>query len=429
MLGASVLSLELRPFDFTLLYPVAFSLALLLTLPTTRFLRSRATSLGMIDAPDGGRHLHEAPVPNVGGTAIFFACGIALAAVLGLSRWRYMMPAGVVALYPIIGGAAAMHLLGLLDDRRNLSVRTKLIAQTAIAVAVFSGGVRIVSIHFPFLGPVEFGPWLSLLLTAGWLVGLTNAFNLVDGADGVAGGAALTAALAMFVVALVLGQPVIALALAIVAGAVLGFLFFNFPPATVFLGNSGSMFVGFLLAALGLIGSLKATTALAIGIPVVSLGLPVLDSILAVVRRLIRGDRITQGDLGHIHHCLLELVHSPRKVALILYAACSVFAVASLVLLNPNLRAVGVVFFIVGVAVVVGVQRLRVPELLELRRAIQEGSGRLESAARAEVGATALTSRHVPRASAQTCTTEAHPGRRRAEASELPPAAVLEIGV
>lgn len=367
---------ELRPFDFTLLFPIAFSIALLFVVPAIRLLRSRAGRLGMIDAPDGGRHVHSAPVPNVGGIAIFFACGMTLALMLVITQVASGLPLHTAALTPILGGAAAMHLLGLLDDRRKLSVRTKLIAQAVISAAVFAGGLRISGITLPFVGPVEFGTGLSLMLTVGWLVGLTNAFNLIDGADGVAGGAALTAALAMFIVALVLGQPVIALALVIVAGAVLGFLFFNFPPATVFLGNSGSLFVGFLLASLGLAGSSKATTVLAIAIPVVSLGLPVLDTLLAIVRRLIRGDRITQGDLGHIHHRLLDLVHSPRKVALILYASCAVFALASLMLLNPDHRTVGVVFFIVGAAVLVGVQRLRVPELLRLSRVIAQGAAR-----------------------------------------------------
>lgn len=320
--------------------------------------------------------MHGAPIPNVGGIAIFFASGMTLALTLVIGRIGSVLPVHMAALVPILGGAAAMHLLGLLDDRRKLSVRAKLIAQAVISAAVFAGGLRIAGITLPFFGPVEFGTGLSLVLTVGWLVGLTNAFNLIDGADGVAGGAALTAAAAMFIVALVLGQPVIALALVIVAGAVLGFLFFNFPPATVFLGNSGSLFVGFLLASLGLAGSSKATTMLAIAIPVVSLGLPVLDTMLAIVRRLIRGDRITQGDLGHVHHRLLDLVHSPRKVALILYAACAIFALTSLMLLNPDHRTVGVVFFVVGVAVLVGVQRLRVPELLRLGRAIADGAVR-----------------------------------------------------
>lgn len=374
------MTLELRPFDFTLLFPLAFCIALLFVIPTIRLLRSRAGQLGMIDTPDGGRHAHSAPVPNVGGIAIFFACGMTLALMLGFTGVGSALPLQTAMLMPILGGAAAMHLLGLLDDRRKLSVRTKLMAQAAISAVVFAGGLRITGITLPFVGPVEFGAGLSLILTVGWLVGLTNAFNLIDGADGVAGGAALTAALAMFIVALVLGQPVIALALVIVAGAVLGFLFYNFPPATVFLGNSGSLFVGFLLASLGLAGSSKATTVLAIAIPVVSLGLPVLDTLLAIVRRLIRGDRITQGDLGHIHHRLQALVHSPRKVALILYAACAVFALASLMLLNPDHRTVGVVFFIVGVAVLVGVQRLRVPELLRLGRAMQPAALSIDSA-------------------------------------------------
>jgi len=159
----------------------------------------------------------------------------------------------------------------------------------------------------------------------------------------------------------------------VTAGAVLAFLFFNFPPASIYLGDAGSLSLGFLLAGVGLVSSSKATTALAIAIPVVSLGLPILDTSLAVVRRLLRGEGFYRRDLGHIHHRLQKLGHSPREVALLLYAACAILALASLILLSPDMAAVGLVFLVIGAATFIGVQRLKIPELLELRRLITRG--------------------------------------------------------
>ena len=186
-------------------------------------------------------------------------------------------------------GATALAAVGLWDDRVELSPATKFGLQALVAAAVFAAGVQLGSFRVPVFGSIQLDPFTSFALTLLWFVGITNAFNLVDGADGVAGGAALAAIAAMFMVALVLGEPLVALLLAVTAGAVLGFLFFDFPPATVFLGDSGSLSLGFLLAGIGLVSSSKAATALAVAIPIVSLGLPILDTALAIFRRLLRG--------------------------------------------------------------------------------------------------------------------------------------------
>ena len=358
------------PESHALLFGFAFVTALAVGLAATRLLRRAAPRLGLSERP---RHLSGAsPVAKVGGIAILCtiaAVGPALWWVSG--EWsRHAIERGPVL--GVLGGAAAMVLLGIWDDREELRPRVKLAFQVVAAALVWWVGVRFDGFAVPG-GYIELFAPTSLLITVFWFVALTNAFNLVDGADGVAGGAALTATLAMFVVSMYLGQTLVAYVLAVVAGAVVGFLFYNFPPATVYLGDAGSLALGFLLAGVGLVTSTKAATLLAVAIPVVSLGLPLLDTGLAIVRRIIRGDPIAARDLGHIHHRLNKLGHSPRKVALLLFGVSALLALASLLLLTPNLRLVGMAYAVLGVIAFVGLQRLHVPELLELRRAIARG--------------------------------------------------------
>ncbi|MFQ5691322.1 MAG: glycosyltransferase family 4 protein [Gemmatimonadota bacterium] len=350
-----------------------FLVSLGLSILVTRRLRGLAPRLGLVDRPDGGRHRHAEPIATVGGISIFLSVALAFGGIVGLASLGRGLPPDLGVLYPILGGAAAMHLLGVWDDLRTLSPRLKFLGQLAISLAVFAGGVRLTAVYVPGLGLMGFAFPVSLALTLLWLLAITNAFNLVDGSDGLAGGAALLATITMFVASLVYGHELAAFLLVVTAAALLGFLHFNFPPATVFLGDGGSLFLGFLLAGLGLAGSTKAATAVAIAIPVVAFGLPVLDTLLAMIRRFLRGERLSEADRRHIHHRLMELGHSPRKVALILYAACGTFALASLLLLSEDGRLVGLVFLVVGVALWFGIQRLRIPELLEFRRVLDKG--------------------------------------------------------
>jgi|GEM_PF-288231 len=358
------------PAGLAVLFAGSFLLALVLTAFLARWMRGRAAAWGLLEIP-----LHDStgePVAKVGGLAI--VAGIAIAGIgMALASGLFQAHADEsIYLTPVFLGATAMCLVGLLDDLKELRPRTKFLFQILGASAVWFADVRIGGFQAPG-GYVELNLVLSYGLTLLWFVAITNAFNLVDGADGVAGGAAIISTAAMFVVALLLEQPLVALVLIVTAGAVLAFLFFNFPPASIYLGDAGSLSLGFLLAGVGLVSSSKATTALAIAIPVVSLGLPILDTSLAVVRRLLRGEGFYRRDLGHIHHRLQKLGHSPREVALLLYAACAILALASLILLSPDMAAVGLVFLVIGAATFIGVQRLKIPELLELRRLITRG--------------------------------------------------------
>lgn len=341
----------------------------------------------MLDLPAGPRRGHDEAKPRVGGMAIVPAVLLPLLALTGTpSVAAILHEPGSHSFGSLLVGAVAMHLFGVWDDLRELSPRVKLCGQVVIATAVFAGGVRLESLPVPGLGAVELSFWPSLVLTLFWLTAITNAFNLVDGADGVAAGTALWATLAMLVGSLVLGDPLAALVLAITAGALLGFLRFNLPPASVFLGDGGSLFLGFLLAGVGVAGSGSPVPTLAAVAPLIAFGLPVLDTAVVVVRRTIQGVSILRADRRHIHHRLLELGHSPRQVVVILYAVGGLFGLASLVVLSENVVLIRAVFLTLGVALCVGVRKLRIPELREIGQAIgrdRERSGRGAEGARA----------------------------------------------
>ena len=350
---------------------ISFATAFLLSLALTYKVRGWAPRLGLVDMPDGVRRVHDRPMPRAGGVAVYAAVALVLPvawAAGGLPGYPEASGAGLVL--KLMAGGAGMFLLGLWDDARQLPARVKLAGQVLVAVAAYVSGIRIDTLSL-LGGPLP--EWLSLGVTVFWLVGITNAFNLIDGSDGVAAGSAIFAALAVAAVLALGGDPwgtTVALTL---AGASLGFLFFNFPPASIFLGDSGSLFLGFMLGALGVITSQKAPTALAVVIPVISFGVPILDTFLAIVRRFLRGEPVFKADRGHIHHRLRELGHSPRKVALVVYAASALFALLSLLLVRPAGHMQAAVFVVLGLVVLIGVQRLDVPELLELRRLVHRG--------------------------------------------------------
>jgi len=367
-------------------YLLGFVVALLASLGLTYVVRGQARRFGLFDATDD-RKVHTGAIPRVGGIAIVAACAISLGVFYLLSAGhplgddRFLWTFDGSGLARVLIGGGAMFLIGLWDDLRPLRARYKFLAQIAVAVAVFASGVRVTAVSVPFVGAAHFGTAIALVCTVVWLVGLTNAFNLIDGLDGLASGAALFALTTMFVVGNLNGQSGFSLVTIVVAGATLGFLFFNFNPASIFLGDSGSLFLGFMLAGLGLLSSQKSQTIVAVAIPVLSLGLPVLDTSLAIIRRFLRGQPIFSADRGHIHHRLLGLGHSPRKVALLLYGVCAAMAFAAMLLVNHS-QYIALVLVLCGVGVCVAVQRLRFQEFEELGRIMRKSMRQREAIGR-----------------------------------------------
>lgn len=320
--------------------------------------------------PDEERRIHSLPTPNVGGMAI------ALGSVVTFVGWSFLVLPGEMYrpdLLAMLLGGLAMFLVGFWDDTKHIRARTKFLLQIVIATAVFFGGVQILGVSFGRFWEGEFGGVVSYLVTTIWIVGTTNAFNLIDGSDGVAAGAALFASIAMGVVFALQGDPLGALMATILVGSCLGFLYFNFPPASIFMGDSGSLFLGYSLATLGVITTQKSSTILAVVIPVIAFGVPLLDTTIAIVRRFLRHEPIFNADRGHIHHRLSDLGHSPKAVALLIYIACAGFASLSLLLAAPGRPTVFPVFLVAAAVMVVGVQKLKVPELSELARVMGRG--------------------------------------------------------
>jgi len=356
----------------TVLYLGIFALALSLSFGLTRYIRNLATLRGWVSAPLSERHLHSAPLPRLGGVAIFGAFVLSLGVALAIAAYHPSLRFGssLKTLLTILLPGCLVFLLGLYDDLRGVGPYVKFAVQGVAAFALWLGGFRILDL------PVLFGnrqfPWfVGLALTIVWVLGITNAFNLIDGLDGLAAGSALFSTLVVFVVALLSHSSLVALMTLALTGAIVGFLRFNFNPATIFLGDSGSLFIGFLLSALALEGAQKAPTVIAVAIPVVSFGLPILETSLSVLRRLISGRPVFTADREHIHHKLLQLGFSHREVVIVLYAVSALFAMLSLFLLWPTGSSLGLVLAVLGTGIWLGVQHLGYPEFGEIRRVAQ----------------------------------------------------------
>ena len=346
-----------------------FVLALLSAFILTRYVRDFATSHGWVAVPTQERHLHSSPLPRLGGVAIFlsFSCCMGMAALWALYSPRMHAAFSLKTLLTILGPASLVFLLGVYDDIHGVGPYFKFSVQGIAATMLFMGGLRIVNI------PVVFGdnklPWIvGWAFTVLWVLAITNAFNLIDGLDGLAAGSALFSTLVAFVVALLNGPSLVTVMTIALAGAILGFLRFNFNPATIFLGDSGSLFIGFVLSALALKGAQKAPTIVAVAIPVVSFGLPILETALSIVRRLISGRPVFTADREHIHHKLLQHGMSHRQVVILLYGVSAVFAMLSLFLLWPTGSSLGLVLAVLGIGIWIGVQHLGYLEFGELAR-------------------------------------------------------------
>jgi len=336
-----------------------------LSLILTRYVRDFAVAKGWVTPPVLVRHIHHYAVPRLGGMAIFLSVlvvsGLALISPEGRAA---VETAGARSLISLFGASAVVLLLGVYDDLRGAGAYLKFGVQACAGVALYWSGYGVH--HLDFLsnsGVLRTA--VGLPLTIFWVLLITNAFNLIDGLDGLAAGSAFFSTMVMFLISLFRHNSIVSIMTIVLAGAILGFLRFNSHPATIFLGDSGSLFVGFMLSALALAGSQKATTIVAVAIPVVALGLPILDVALAVARRVIGAKPLFDGDHDHIHHKLLKRGLSQRAAVLVLYGATAAFGLLSVALLHGELT-LALVLVAIAVGVLVGVQQLKYVEFSEL---------------------------------------------------------------
>ena len=356
----------------TVVFFAIFFLSLLISFVLTRYVRDVASRRGWVATPSHERHLHSSPLPRLGGVAIFISFSLSILAADVLASYLPNLHSAFPfkTLLTVLVPASIVFLLGVYDDLYTVGPYVKFAVQSLAATMLFMGGLRILNI------PVLYGEhhihwFVGLPNTNLWVLAINNACKLIDGLDGLAAGSALFSTLVAFVVALLNGYSMVTVMTIALAGAILGFLRYNFNPATIFLGDSGSLFIGFLLSALALAGAQKAPTIVAVAIPVVSFGLPILETSLSILRRLISGRPVFTADREHIHHKLLQHGLTHRQVVIVLYGVSAIFALLSLFLLWPTGSSLGLVLAVLGTGIWIGVQRLGYLELGELARVAQ----------------------------------------------------------
>jgi UDP-GlcNAc:undecaprenyl-phosphate GlcNAc-1-phosphate transferase len=341
-----------------LTYVVMFVLAFGVTAGLIPAIRRRALYYGLVDR-GSWRKVHTRPVPRLGGIAIaigFYAPLVALGFWHDpLSRLVYADRRFVIGLF---GGGIAMALVGLCDDVRGLSPRTKLLAQCVVAIAMYAVGFEVWAVANPFGSMIYLGA-LAAPLTVIWIVGVVNALNLIDGLDGLASGVAFFAVATNLLVAIARAETVMSLLMVTLAGAILGFLIFNFNPASIFMGDTGSMFLGFVLATTSIVTAQKGATAVAVLVPILALGLPIMDTLLAMARRLLTGRSVFNADDEHIHHRVLaKFGYAHRRAVLAMYCLCAFFTLAALGLMSASAPQAALILTVVGAMVFVLMRQL-----------------------------------------------------------------------
>jgi UDP-GlcNAc:undecaprenyl-phosphate GlcNAc-1-phosphate transferase len=309
-----------------------FVCAMVLTALLTPLVRRGALAVGAVDEP-GPRRVHTRRVPRMGGIAIVLGFFLPLLTMLALKTSAALIFFATPGIsLGLVGGALLILCVGLLDDIKGVGAKFKLLMQMSAATVAFAGGMRIDLVDLPGVGVFHLR-LLALPATVLWVTGIVNAINLIDGLDGLAAGVTFFACVTNFAIASLTGNLYIQLVTAALGGAVIGFLFHNFNPAQIFMGDSGSMFLGFILACASLLGAgpQKSPTLLAIVVPILALGLPIMDMLLTIARRFFERRSIFSADRGHIHHRLLDLGLTHRRAVISLYLISLAFTLASLV--------------------------------------------------------------------------------------------------
>jgi UDP-GlcNAc:undecaprenyl-phosphate/decaprenyl-phosphate GlcNAc-1-phosphate transferase len=356
-------------------YFVCFLISVLTAAVFTRYVRDRAVSSGWVVGPQLERHIHTTSIPRLGGIAIFGSfAAISAGSILVVRHFGLVTLLPGRSLLSILTSCSLIFLLGLYDDLKGIGPYWKFGIQSIAALILYAGGVGVQQLDLFSSGHL-LRATVGMPLTVVWVLLITNAFNLIDGLDGLAAGSAFFSTIVVFASSLFVPNVTVTLITITLAGVILGFLRFNFHPASIFMGDSGSMFVGFMLAALALCGSQKAPAMIAVAIPVIAFGFPIVDVVLAVSRRFLSSKPLFDGDRNHIHHRLLNRGLSQRGAVLVLYGVTAGFALMSLVILH-NSAMIALVLTIVGIGVILGVQYLGYAEFSELQDILRRTSVR-----------------------------------------------------
>ena len=313
----------------------AFIVSFAFTFATTPLVRRFAFKIGAIDIPKDNRRMHKKPTPRIGGLAIIFGFTVATLCFAQPSR----------QLYGTLAGAAIIAVMGVIDDCKNLPAKLKFVIQIIAAlVVVFAGDIKIDVFTNPnFLSDNPYWvlpEWLSVTLTVIWIVFITNAVNFIDGLDGLAAGVSAIMSISLVFISIRVGEYSIAILGIALMGSCFGFLPFNFNPAKIFMGDTGSTFLGFMLATLSIQGVFKSYAVISFAVPLLILGLPLFDALFAMIRRILRGQSPMTADRGHLHHRLVDMGFSQKQTVFILYAISGVLGITAVLLAESGvLRA------------------------------------------------------------------------------------------
>lgn len=306
---------------------LAFGVAFLIAFAATPMVISLAHKVNAIDVPRDARRVHKKPTPLMGGLAIFYGFIVAALCFSTLDRETV----------GILIGSVIIVVVGIIDDITDMKAIVKLMCQILAAAVVVYCGVRIEHFANPlsaWVGPpyIVLNFWVSVAITMFWIVGVCNAVNLIDGLDGLAVGVSSIASVCMLALTLISNNLNIAIITAAVAGAAFGFLPYNFNPAKIFMGDTGALFLGFILACISVQGFLKLSALISFAIPILVLGLPIFDTVFAIFRRVSSGRSPMSPDRGHLHHRLLDMGFSQRQTVAILYTLTAILCLTAVVI-------------------------------------------------------------------------------------------------
>ncbi|OOB77060.1 MAG: undecaprenyl-phosphate alpha-N-acetylglucosaminyl 1-phosphate transferase [Epulopiscium sp. Nuni2H_MBin003] len=323
-------------------YIAVFTLAFCISFIFTPIAKKLAFKLGAIAQPRN-RDMHSEPIPRLGGIAIVAGFLIPLLILMpNVDVLDNMQMTGIIA------GSSLIFILGILDDIYELSSKIKLFVQILAAIIAVSSGIIIDFISLPFSNIFNLD-FLAIPFTVVWIVGITNAVNLIDGLDGLAAGVSSIASICLMILSIHSGHPTAVILTVILAASCLGFLPYNFNPASIFMGDTGSTFLGYILSVISILGLLKGYALGTIFVAVLILGLPIFDTAFAILRRLLSGRPIMSPDRGHLHHRLVDRGYSHRHAVVTLYGISGIFGLSAMGLMLNDLRFILAVFIIMGI--------------------------------------------------------------------------------
>ncbi|MCD7861055.1 MAG: undecaprenyl/decaprenyl-phosphate alpha-N-acetylglucosaminyl 1-phosphate transferase [Oscillospiraceae bacterium] len=346
---------------------LAIAVAVIISFGTTPIVKTFAQKVGAMDVPDQVRHIHKQPTPRMGGLAIFFGFLVSTLLFVDISR----------EVQGILIGAVIIVATGVVDDIVCLKYYVKLIAQVLAAVVASAHGVVIQVLSNPNVFSANetlFIGYLGIPVTLIWIVGVTNAVNLIDGLDGLACGVSAISSVTMLVVALLVSEPGVALLLAALAGGCLGFIPYNLNPAKIFMGDTGALLLGYVLATVSIMGMFKVYAVVTFLVPILALALPLFDTLYAVIRRLLHGQNPMTPDRGHLHHRLIDHGLSQKQAVAVLYSLSAMLGLTAVVICtNGKLRLLLILLDLL-IAIAVGLFIYRTIEHPENPAAAQSAS-------------------------------------------------------